>query len=60
DEMAAEIRAHAPGLPVIAVAPPQAAVARALEHSPKVAAAGSIYMVGPLRARLIEAGAGRR
>jgi dihydrofolate synthase / folylpolyglutamate synthase len=60
DEMAAEIGAHAPGLPVIVVAPPQAAVARALEHSPKVAAAGSIYMVGPLRARLIEAGAGRR
>ena len=60
DEMAAEIRAHAPGLPVIAVAPPQAAVARALEHSPAVAAAGSIYMVGPLRARLIEAGARRR
>ena len=59
-ELAAEIRAHAPGLPVIAVAPPQAAVARALEHSPKVAAAGSIYMVGPLRARLIEAGARRR
>jgi len=60
DALAAEIRAHAPGLPVIAVAPPQAAVARALEHSPKVAAAGSIYMVGPLRARLIEAGASRR
>ena len=59
DELAGEIRAHAPGLPVIAVAPPQAAVARALEHSPKVAAAGSIYMVGPLRARLIEAGARR-
>jgi dihydrofolate synthase / folylpolyglutamate synthase len=60
DELAAEIRARAPGLPVIAAAPPQAAVARALEHSPKVAAAGSIYMVGPLRARLIEAGANRR
>jgi dihydrofolate synthase/folylpolyglutamate synthase len=57
DEMAAEIRKHAPGVHVIAVAPPEAAVARALEHSPKVAAAGSIYMVGPLRARLIEAGA---
>jgi dihydrofolate synthase/folylpolyglutamate synthase len=59
DEMAAEIRKHAPAVPVIAVAPPEAAVARALEHSPKAAAAGSIYMVGPLRARLIEAGARR-
>ena len=60
DEMAAEIRKHAPGVHVIAAAPPQEAVARALLHSPKVAAAGSIYMVGPLRARLIEAGASRR
>ena len=59
EEMAAEIRKHAPGVPVIAVAPPEAAVARALEHSPTAAAAGSIYMVGPLRARLIEAGARR-
>ena len=59
EEMAAEIRKHAPEVPVIAVAPPEAAVARALEHSPKAAAAGSIYMVGPLRARLIEAGARR-
>jgi len=60
DEMAAEIRRHAPGVDVIAVAPAEAAVARALERSPKAAAAGSIYMVGPLRARLIEAGAGHR
>ncbi len=60
DEMAAEIRRHAPGVNVIAVAPAEAAVARALEHSSKAAAAGSIYMVGPLRARLIEAGAGHR
>ena len=59
EEMAAEIRTHAPGVEVIAVAPPEAAVSRALEHSPKAAAAGSIYMVGPLRARLIEAGARR-
>jgi dihydrofolate synthase/folylpolyglutamate synthase len=57
EEMAAEIRRHAPGVDVVAMAPPEAAVARALEHSPKAAAAGSIYMVGPLRARLIEAGA---
>ena len=57
EEMAAVIRQHAPGMHVIAVAPPEAAVARALEHSPQAAVAGSIYMVGPLRARLIEGGA---
>jgi dihydrofolate synthase / folylpolyglutamate synthase len=57
DEMAAAIREHAPSAHVIAAATPEAAVARALEHAPKVVAAGSIYMVGPLRARLIEAGA---
>jgi folylpolyglutamate synthase/dihydropteroate synthase len=57
DDMAAEIRKHAASVHVIAAAPPEAAVARALEHAPKVVAAGSIYMVGPLRARLIEAGA---
>ena len=57
DDMAAEIRRHAPGTEVIAVSDPEAAVARALEHGPKVVACGSIYMIGPLRARLIEAGA---
>jgi hypothetical protein len=55
--MAAEIRKHTASVQVIAAATPKAAIARALEHSPKVVAAGSIYMVGPLRARLIEAGA---
>jgi dihydrofolate synthase/folylpolyglutamate synthase len=57
DDMAAEIRKHTASVQVIAAATPKAAIARALEHSPKVVAAGSIYMVGPLRARLIEAGA---
>jgi dihydrofolate synthase / folylpolyglutamate synthase len=57
EEMAMEIRRHAPDTPVIAVSPAEAAVARALEHAPKVVACGSIYMIGPLRARLIEAGA---
>jgi dihydrofolate synthase/folylpolyglutamate synthase len=57
DEMAAEIRTHAPGIDVIAVAPPEAAVARALEHSPRVVACGSIYMIGPLRARLLDGSA---
>ena len=55
-EMADEIRKYA-SVEVIAAATPEEAVARALEHAPKIAAAGSIYMVGPLRARLIEAGA---
>jgi hypothetical protein len=53
--MAAEIRRYAANTPVIAVAVAEAAVARALEHSPRVVACGSIYMIGPLRARLIEA-----
>jgi dihydrofolate synthase/folylpolyglutamate synthase len=57
DDMAAEIRKHTASVDVIAAATPEAAVARALERAPKVVAAGSIYMVGPLRARLIEAGA---
>jgi hypothetical protein len=54
--MAAEIRRHTT-VDVIAAGGPEAAVARALEHAPKIVAAGSIYMVGPLRARLIESGA---
>jgi dihydrofolate synthase/folylpolyglutamate synthase len=57
EEMAAEIRKHASSVHVIAAATPEAAITRALEHAPKVVAAGSIYMVGPLRARLIDAGA---
>ena len=56
EEMAAEIRRHT-AVDVIAAGSPEAAVARALEHAPKIVAAGSIYMVGPLRARLIESGA---
>jgi dihydrofolate synthase/folylpolyglutamate synthase len=58
-EMAAEIRRHVRGIEVIAVAPAEAAVMRALEQAPKAVAAGSIYMIGPLRARLIESGAHR-
>lgn len=55
-EMAAEIRRHT-AVDVVAADTPAAAVARALEHAPRIVAAGSIYLVGPLRARLIEAGA---
>ncbi|HET9705633.1 MAG TPA: cyanophycin synthetase [Vicinamibacterales bacterium] len=57
DEMAAAIRACGVSLPVATAAPPEAAVERALQRSPKAVAAGSIYMIGPLRARLIEQGA---
>lgn len=54
EAMADEIRRHAPGVEVIAVAPPEAAVARALAHSPKAIACGSIYMIGPLRTKLLQ------
>ena len=57
EEMAAEIRKHAGAVQVIAAPSPEAAVERALEHSRRVVAAGSIYMIGPLRSRLMAAGA---
>ncbi|HEX8027372.1 MAG TPA: cyanophycin synthetase, partial [Vicinamibacterales bacterium] len=56
DQLAQDIR-RLVTVPVEAVASPEAAVRRALEHSPRAVAAGSIYMVGPLRARLIAGGA---
>jgi dihydrofolate synthase/folylpolyglutamate synthase len=60
EDMAAEIRKYAGSIPVSAVAPAEAAVDRALQRSPKAVAAGSIYLVGPLRSRLIALGAGHR
>jgi dihydrofolate synthase/folylpolyglutamate synthase len=57
DEMAAAIRAGGVAVPVTPAVPPEAAVALGLQRSPKVVAAGSIYMIGPLRAHLIERGA---
>jgi dihydrofolate synthase/folylpolyglutamate synthase len=60
EEMAAAIRKHTGSVPVMAAATPELAVERALEHSSRAVAAGSIYMVGPLRSRLIAAGAGHR
>jgi dihydrofolate synthase/folylpolyglutamate synthase len=68
DQLAADIRALAKGVPVEAIASPEAAVARALElarrsvsegGSHRAVACGSIYMIGPLRARLIAQGATR-
>jgi dihydrofolate synthase/folylpolyglutamate synthase len=57
EAMAAAIRMHTGAVHVIAADTPELAVERALEHSPRAVAAGSIYMVGPLRSRLIAAGA---
>ena len=58
DQLASEIR-RLTSVPVEAAASPEAAVARALEQSKRAVACGSIYMIGPLRARLIEGGATR-
>jgi dihydrofolate synthase / folylpolyglutamate synthase len=57
EELAAEIRRLVGSVDVTTAASPDAGVARALEQSPRAVAAGSIYMIGPLRARLIAAGA---
>ena len=68
DQIAADIRTHASGVPVEAEASPDTAVARAFElargslgegGARRAVAAGSIYLIGPLRARLIAAGATR-
>jgi dihydrofolate synthase/folylpolyglutamate synthase len=58
DRLADEIR-RLTAVPVAAEATPEAAVARALEQSRRAVACGSIYMIGPLRARLLDAGATR-
>jgi len=65
EQLAGEIRTILPGVPVAAVTEPEAAVTRAFDQprppdGPRRAvAAGSIYMVGPLRAKLIADGATR-
>ena len=69
DQLADEIRSIAPLIPVEAIASPDDAVIRAfelvahrdpVEGGPRRAVAcGSIYMVGPLRARLFASGATR-
>jgi dihydrofolate synthase/folylpolyglutamate synthase len=58
DRLAAEIRGLV-SVPVEAVGSPVDAVSRALELSSRAVACGSIYMIGPLRARLLEGGATR-
>jgi dihydrofolate synthase/folylpolyglutamate synthase len=57
DELAVMVaRLSAPGTRVEAVADPRAAIARALSFGQPVLAAGSIYLVGPLRAGLVAEG----
>ena len=58
DQLASEIRRMI-SIPIESEDSPVAAVIRALERSRRAVACGSIYMVGPLRARLLEAGAAR-
>jgi dihydrofolate synthase/folylpolyglutamate synthase len=55
--LASRLLALAPAANVTAVPDPQAAIARALQFHGRAVAAGSIYFVGPLRARLIDTGA---
>lgn len=58
DQLADEIRAIV-RVPVEAVAQVEQAVALALSRSRRAVACGSIYMIGPLRARLVAAGSTR-
>jgi len=55
--LAASLQVLAPTLPISAEAYPAKAVALAVSQSPRAVVAGSIYLIGPLRARLLEAGA---
>jgi dihydrofolate synthase / folylpolyglutamate synthase len=59
DQLAEEIRILTKAIPVEPVASPESAVERALEQSKRAVACGSIYMIGPLRAKLIAGGATR-
>jgi dihydrofolate synthase / folylpolyglutamate synthase len=58
EQLASELRRMV-SVPVEAFASPVAAVNRALEQARRAVACGSIYMIGPLRAQLIDAGATR-
>jgi len=60
DGLASALRALAPKLSVEVEPEPEAAVVRALSRANRVVAAGSMYLIGPLRARLIAKGAGSR
>lgn len=60
DGLAAALRVLAPRLSVEVEPDAEAAVARALSRGPRAVAAGSIYLIGPLRARLLAKGASSR
>ncbi|MDP3717876.1 MAG: folylpolyglutamate synthase/dihydrofolate synthase family protein [Acidobacteriota bacterium] len=60
DGLASALRVLAPRLSVEAEPDAEAAVARALSRANRAVAAGSIYLIGPLRARLIAKGASSR
>lgn len=57
DGLAAALRELAPARTVEAVPDPEAAVAHALARADRAVAAGSIYLIGPLRAKLLAGGA---
>jgi dihydrofolate synthase / folylpolyglutamate synthase len=56
-ELAARISRIVPGARVIPIADPDDAIGEALAHGGRAVVAGSIYLVGPARARLIQRGA---
>ncbi len=57
DTLAEALRALTPAVDVRAAADPETAVALALSGSKRAVAAGSIYLIGPLRSRLLASGA---
>ncbi len=59
EALADTIREIVPRIPVVAEPSPDAAVVTATAGAPRAVAAGSIFLVGPLRARLLSAGARR-
>lgn len=60
DSLAAALRILSPELPVEVEADGQTAVATALARSRRAVAAGSMFLIGPLRARLLAGGASVR
>jgi dihydrofolate synthase / folylpolyglutamate synthase len=58
-DLAARIRSRWPSIEVTPVDEPDDALACALARAPRAVVAGSIFLAGPLRARLIAAGATR-
>lgn len=56
-DLATQVSAALPGTQVMWESAPEAALAHALTQSPRAVVSGSIYLMGPLRARLLAAGA---